>query len=103
MTTIEITEAAQKNIDNMFRRVEDIKNKYGPSFVSNEAQEAEESLLRVLRTIFQWPGTVYAEDDLSLTVQSNITIGIIFHRKRNKKEDGSWEYDPLLGTWSSHS
>lgn len=99
--TFVITDSALRNIENMQRRVWDIENKYGDRSI--EALKATWSLLHVHATILRWPGKVFAEDDLSLLIQSHITIGVIFHRQKNKKEDGSWEHDPLLGEWSCHS
>jgi len=101
MATIEVTDAALRNIENMQKRCWDIENKYGAD--SSEALKATWSYLRVLRVIFQWPGRVTAEDDLSLLIDGQITIGIIWHPLKFKMPGGEWEVDPLLGEWSSHS
>lgn len=100
MPAIELTDSAVQNISNMMARCWDIENEYGAK--SDEALKATWSLLYCLKTIFQWPGKVFAEDDLSLIINSSITIGIIWHPQR-KRIDGQWFTDPLLGEWSSHS
>lgn len=92
--TFVITDSALKNIENMQRRVWDIENKYGRA--SEQYEKASFTFTQMLMTIFRWPGRVMAEDDLSLLIDSSITIGIIWHRNRSD-EDG------LLGEWSSHS
>lgn len=101
MATIELTESALRNIEHMYMRVFEIENKHG---LDHEATKiAKTSLLSCLMTLFRWPGSVYAEDDLSLIISSTITIGIIWHPVRYREEDGSLTTDPLLGEWSSHS
>lgn len=99
--TILITPRAATNLENMQKRVWDIQNAYGVH--SSEAEKAQFSFSQMLMTILRWPGRVTAEDDLSLLIDSSITLGLIFHHVRHKNEDGSWTTDPLLGEWSSHS
>lgn len=94
--TITLTEQAAKNLHNMQTRCWDIQNRYGPT--SPETLNAVLSFQRILRTILQWPGTVHAEDDLSLIINSSITIGIIWHAATI-----NGQRDELLGEWSSHS
>lgn len=94
------TDRAVRNLDNMQKRCWDIENKYGAT--SDEALKATWSLLHAYKTMVRFPGKVYAEDDLSLIIQSWIQIGIIWHPVRHKTDNG-WEPDPLLGEWSSHS
>lgn len=100
-TTIVLTEQALVNIENMQKRVWDIENKYGPK--SEEYKKASFSFTQMLMTIIRWPGTVFAEDNLSLIIHSSITLGLIWHPVKNLAEDGGWETDELLGEWSSHS
>ena len=97
--TIVITDNANQNLANMQRRVWDIENHYGAK--SDEALKATWSYLNALRTIFQWPGKVFAEDDLSLIISSSITIGVIWHRKHRDAEPNTSE--ALLGEWGCHS
>lgn len=99
--TIVITPKAATNIENMQKRVWDIQNAYGVQ--SKEAEKAQYTFNQMLMTIVRWPGRVHGEDDLSLIINSSITLGLIFHHVRHKQEDGSWVTDPLLGEWSSHS
>lgn len=97
MITIELTEDAVRNIGNMQSRIWAIENKYGAD--SAEADKARNSFVHVMGTIFRWPGHIYAEDELSLIINSSITIGVIWFAER--LPDG--ERDPLLGSWSTHS
>lgn len=97
--TIVLTDSAARNLDNMQRRVWDIENQYGAK--SDEALKATWSLLNALRTMHQWPGRVFAEDDLSLIINSSITIGVIWHRKHRDAKPNTPE--ALLGEWSCHS
>lgn len=99
--TIQLTDSAMRNLENMSNRVLDIETKYGVN--SNEGTTARFTFSQMLMTIIRWPGKVHAEDDLSLIINSSITIGIIWHSVRHMREDGSTERDPLLGSWSSHS
>ena len=96
-STIVITDSAMRNIENMQKRVWDIQRVHGIDSI--EARKAEMSFTQMLMTIFRWPGKVFAEDDLSLIINSHITIGIVWHAKRISVD----ERDPLLGEWSSHS
>jgi hypothetical protein len=100
---ITFSDEALRNIDNMQQRLWSVANEYGPSWHSRETQMIEESLLNAMLTIIRFPGQVFAEDDLSLIINSFITIGIIWHPKKHKDENGEWQRDPLLGEWSSHS
>lgn len=100
-TQIILSPRALTNIENMQKRVWDIENVY--SRKSDEATKASWTFSQMLMTILRWPGTVYAEDDLSLIIHSSITLGLIWHPVKNLAKDGGWETDPLLGEWSSHS
>ncbi len=97
--TIVLTDGAQRNLENMQRRVWDLENHYGAQ--SDEALKATWSYLHALRTMYQWPGKVFAEDDLSLIISSSITIGVIWHPKHRDVEPNTSE--ALLGEWSCHS
>lgn len=78
MVTIELTEQALKNIENMYRHACE-----GDVPMWEERVKIRESLLHAFMTIFRWPGTVTAEDDLSLIINSGITIGVIYHKHSN--------------------
>lgn len=99
--SLEITDSACKNIENMQKRVWDIANKHGHNSV--EYQKAQLSFQQALMQILRFGGKLFAEDDLSLILDSYITLGVIFHSVRVKQEDGSYVTDPLLGEWSVHS
>lgn len=103
MKTIELTDDALRNIENMQARLWAIAGEFGPAWISRETQEVEESLITALLSIFRFPGTVHAEDDLSLIICSYITLGVIWHPKRIENEQGDLITHPLLGTWSTHS
>ena len=96
-----LTDRAVFNVENMQRRVWDIENKYGED--SPEAIKATKSLLHAFMTMVRFPGTVHAEDELSLLVNSWITVGIIWHPVRLRTANGETWTDPLLGEWSTHT
>jgi hypothetical protein len=100
-TVFGLTDRAIANLYNMEKRTWDIENKYGRD--SDECIKAKDSLMRMFMTMIRFPGTVHAEDELSLIINSYITIGIIWHPLKFKPPGGEWEVDPLLGEWSSHS
>ena len=99
--TIVLTPGAQRNLENMQQRVWDIANTYGLNSV--DYQKALLSFQQCIMQMLRFGGKVYGEDDLSLIVESYITLGIIFHRTKYKHEDGGWDADPLKGEWSTHS
>lgn len=95
-TSMVLTEQAVRNIGNMRHRVMEISDLYGHE--SEEALEAARSLLDCLLTVFRFGGRVMAEDDLSLLIDSYITIGIVWFPRRIGEQR-----DPLVGCWSAHS
>lgn len=98
---IELTPEAEVNVSNMQQRLWQVAQQYGHHSVEYLAMV--DSLNHVLLTILRFPGKVFAEDNLSLIIQSYITIGCIWHPKRIKDEEGKVQEDPFLGLWSTHS
>lgn len=94
--TITFTEQAQRNILNMQRRVHEVARTYGDE--SEEYRDMARSLLAALIQMLNLGGRVTGEDDLSLLIDSFITVGVIFFAKRNGEDR-----DPLLGEWGCHS
>lgn len=96
-TKLELTEAAMRNMTNMYERVRAVADKYGRN--SDEHMTMLQSLIHALLGVVRLGGRIMAEDDLSLLGDSFITFGCIFHPKRI---DGGGR-DDLLGEWSLHS
>lgn len=94
--TLVLTPEAQRNIQNMRERVAEIGECCG--FWSDDYVDALKSLMDCLITVIGLGGHVYAEDDLSLIVNSFITVGIIAHRKVR-----AGERDSVVVQWSAHS
>lgn len=101
MISLEITDGGCQNLENMQKRVWAIANEHGPQ--SEAYLKAQLSFQQALMQILRFGGKLFAEDDLSLIVNSYITLGVIFHPVRVRQEDGSYITDPLLGEWSVHS
>lgn len=95
-TTITLTDGALRNLENMYQRCWHIEAKFGNTH--DYTLKARQSLLDAMSTIFRWPGKVFAEDDLSLIIQSRITIGVIWHPSHI-----NGQRDELVGSWSCHS
>lgn len=96
-TTITLTPRAIQNISNMQMRVARIGSEFG--FQSEEYIKILESLNQALLGVLRLGGRVMAEDDLSLLVDSYITVGCIWH----PRHIGGGERHGVLGEWSLHS
>lgn len=94
--TVTFTEQAIRNIGNMQQRLIEVERQYGSA--SQEHRDMLWSAFVALVQTIRIGGRVMAEDDLSLLVDSFITMGVIFSPKRNGDNR-----DPLLGEWSCHS
>jgi hypothetical protein len=96
-TKLELTPRALQNLANMQRRVNAIGSEFG--FNSDQYRQVLESFNQALLGIIRLGGRVTAEDDLSLLVDSFITVGCIWHAKHI----GNNQRHSLLGEWSLHS
>jgi hypothetical protein len=101
MPTYEFTEEAVRNIRNMKERLWEITNVFSTD--SHEYRLAARSYIAAMDTLFAWPGKVFAEDDLSLIINSSITIGVIWHPKHTLNAEGEAVRDPVAGEWGCHS
>ncbi len=128
--TIEFTERAVKNIQQMGYRLGNIGNMYGDR--SEAYAKTAESLSASLIQMINLGGTISAENDLSLIGVSFITYGVIWHPEKKREvcdkcgghgviaigNGGPSDVkicnrcygtgkmlvnDELLGTWSVHS
>jgi len=84
---ITLTPEALKNINNMLNHIWRTEIEYGN--MHKKTIEMKDSFIRSIIQVFNFPGRVMAEDDLSLIIDSYITLGLIYHRSSD--------------TWSTHS
>jgi hypothetical protein len=85
--SVVLTDRAVKNLENMLHHIWAKQSELG--LHDEHVNDMKSSLIAVLMTIFRFPGRVMAEDDLSLIIDSYITLGCIYHKSSD--------------TWSVHS
>jgi hypothetical protein len=111
MKTISISEAAEKEIDNMTFTCNSIGNYYG--FKSDQYISASDSLMHSYHKMFALGGTVNRDSHLNLICHNDyITYGVNFHRDPDfhgfeiVKYDLDGKPDIITiwpGTWSINS